>query len=598
MGGTSESKPVAWRTAWPFAALAGRRPLVLQLALAILQALLPVAGLVAMQRLIDAVAAGLAGRTAADAAIAAATSATLLAAAVALLGSLVRGLVAVVGEAHGRALADAALTRVQTHASRVALAAFDRPRFHDLLQRASTEAGQRPQRFVQDAIATAVAGVGLLVMVALLGQVSWWLPMLVALAGVPLAWTRRRHARLRAAWHDEHVADQRDAAYAGAVLTGRATAKDLRVLGGAGAWLARAATLRAGLRHSLHRLAVRRSRDELLVHALASIGLFAAYWWLARAALAGELTLGTLVLQAQAAQRTQNGVRDLLAALAGEHEHRLLLRPLVEFLAWPVATVATPPPVAPPPGPLALAATDVAFRYPEAPRDALRALTFAIAAGEHIAIVGPNGSGKSTLLKLLAQLYAPSAGSLAANGVDLARVAAEEHRARLSVLLQDAALFELSIRDNLGNGPGEPPDDATCWRALTAVGLADRVRALPNGLATPCSRRLAGGVDWSVGEARRLVLARALAQPADLRLLDEPFLALDGAQATALAQQLAARSPRATLVVVDHHPAALLGVDRVFVLEHGALVAAGTPAAVAAQHPGFRALFPSLGGGG
>src|SRR5262245_44991397 len=101
---TQRSVPASWRATWRLVSLAGRRPLLGQSALAVGQALLPLAGLVAMQRLIDAVALGLAGRVAADAELRDATIATVIAGAVAFLGNALRGVSSLVGETHGRTL--------------------------------------------------------------------------------------------------------------------------------------------------------------------------------------------------------------------------------------------------------------------------------------------------------------------------------------------------------------------------------------------------------------------------------------------------------------------------------------------------------------
>jgi len=130
------------------------------------------------------------------------------------------------------------------------------------------------------------------------------------------------------------------------------------------------------------------------------------------------------------------------------------------------------------------------------------------------------------------------------------------------------------------------------WRALAMVSLEARVRALPLGLATPLSRRLPGGVEWSGGELRRLLLARTLAQPADLLVLDEPFAQLDGIVAEQVAADLRQRPRDQTIVVVDHRSAALRCVDRVILLEAGRIVAVGTPAELRAGEARFRALFP------
>jgi ATP-binding cassette, subfamily B, bacterial len=588
--------PVPWHSLRPLLELAGRRPLWLQLGFAVAQALLPVAGLLAMQWLIDAVAGGIAGALPTATASSRAFTAILVATGVAFGGGLLRSFAAVLTENHGRQLTDAALANVQQHAATLDLGAFDRPAFHDLLQRAGSEASTRPVRLVQDGIALLVAGLSLLAMATLLGSVAVWLPLLVAVAALPLAWQRAAHARLRFRWQQEHTPTQRDIGYLGAVLTGRATAKDVRTLGLLAPFGQRLERLRDGLRRSLAALARRRSRAELLVHTVASLGLFAAYWVLAEQALAGGLTLGALVLQAQAAQRTQNAVRDLVAARAVVGEHRLFLRPLVEFLALRPELVPAPPPgQRPPPGPVALAVDEVRFAYPEAPSPVLQAVSFHIAAGERVAIVGRNGSGKSTLLKLLLRLYDPDHGAIRIGAAPLAALDAAAWRASCSVLHQDATLYELTVRENLQLG-GSPAagDEAVLWQSLALVGLDARVRELRHGLDTRCSRRHPDGVDWSPGQARRLLLARALLQPAGLLLLDEPFAALDGDAAAALAAQLRARPRTQTVLLVEHRAIAMRCVDRVLLFEAGKLLADGPPAELAARSPDFQRLFPDL----
>jgi ATP-binding cassette subfamily B protein len=406
-------------------------------------------------------------------------------------------------------------------------------------------------------------------MVIVLFGVSWWLPGMVAATALPLAWVRRRHADQRVRWQERHTGYQRDLGYAGAVLAGRATSKEVRSLGLRRFWLGRLDRLRAGLRASLAVLARQRARDELVVQTVASAGLFVAYFVLAKEALAGGLTLGGLVLQAQAAQRAQNGVRDALAALAGVHEHRLFLRPVADFLALPPAG-ANSPNATPPPGPFAVACADLTFAYAETRQPALAGVSLTLRSGERVAVTGANGSGKSTLVKLLCGLYAPTAGAIRIDGGDLAACAPAAWSERVAVLLQDAQVYELSVRDNLRFDRAE--DDAALWAALAVVGLDARVRGLPEGLATMCSRRHPGGVEWSAGEARRLALARALVRPADLIVLDEPFDGVDPATAARLAAALRAHRPQAILLVVDHRPEALAVADRVLTLAHGRLV--------------------------
>jgi len=589
---SNSQAPVSWASALALCSQAGKRPLVFMAVLAALQAVLPLAGLLAMMQLVDAVSDGIAGRIPEDAAWNSALWATSIAAIVALAGGILRSLSSVLNENHGRRLSDAGVQSLQELTARLDLAEFDKPGFHDAMQRAGQEAGQRPVRLVSDLTAVLVAILSLLTMTALLAQVELWLPVMVGLAAVPIAWARKKHARIRFEWHREHVVPQREVGYLGASLGGRATAKDVRVLGLAVPFGNKLRDLRQHLRSLLARLARRRARDELLVHTLASGALFGAYVYLASDALAGALTLGGLVLHAQAAQRTQNAVRDLLAASAGVHEHRLFLRPLVDFLArTSTSNDLDATPAKPGDAPVAFAATGLGFRYPETPRDVLDGVDFTIEPGERIAIIGPNGSGKSTLIKLLCGLYAPSRGQLSIATQPLETPDPERLRHRLAVLLQDASAFELTLRGNLQLGHVTPPTDEQLWQALDLVGLGERVRSLPLGLDTPWSRRLQGGVDWSIGEARRIVLARTLARTSDALLLDEPFASLDGKTAKTIADWLAAQPRNRTLILVDHRGPALRCADRAIWLDRGRIVAIDTPAALA-KHQNFAAQFP------
>ncbi len=590
---SNSNRPVSWASALSLCRQAGNGPLVVMAVLAALQAVLPLAGLLAMMQLVDAVADGIANRVPQDVAWSSALMATAIAAGVALFGGVLRSLSAVVNENHGRRLSDAGVQSLQELTARLDLAEFDKPGFHDAMQRAGQEAGQRPVRLTQDLTAVLVAVLSLATMTALLVQVELWLPVMIGVSALPIAWARRKHARIRFEWHREHVVPQREVGYLGASLSGRATAKDVRVLGLAVPFAGKLLGLRQALRTSLARLARLRARDELLVHTLASGALFAAYVYLASDALAGAMTLGGLVLHAQAAQRTQNAVRDLLASATGVHEHRLFLRPLVDFLARSSShdAIVDASPVHNAGSPAAFAATGLGFRYPETPRDVLDGIDFQIAAGERIAIIGPNGSGKSTLIKLLCGLYAPTRGDLCIDEQAVSAQHPDHLRQRLSVLLQDAAAFELTLRDNLQLGHPSPPSDAALLQALDLVGLGERVRSLPLGLDSPWSRRLQGGVDWSIGEARRIVLARALSHPGDALLLDEPFASLDGKTAAGIATWLAEQPRHRTLVLVDHRGPALRCVDRAIWLDQGGIVAIGTPKELAG-HPRFAEQFP------
>lgn len=178
-------------------------------------------------------------------------------------------------------------------------------------------------------------------------------------------------------------------------------------------------------------------------------------------------------------------------------------------------------------------------------RDVFAGLDFALPAGGALLLTGPNGSGKSSLLRLMAGLLRPAAGALLWDGRPVAEET-EAHAARLHYLGHlDAVKPVLTVAENL-----------QFWAALrggaTAVDRALEVFALTDLAAVP-------GRLLSAGQRRRLALARLIAAPAELWLLDEPSVGLDHASVGRLAAAIAAHRAGGGRVVVATHTALDLG---------------------------------------
>ena len=171
-------------------------------------------------------------------------------------------------------------------------------------------------------------------------------------------------------------------------------------------------------------------------------------------------------------------------------------------------------------------------------RTVFEGLDFALAPGAALVLTGPNGSGKSSLLRLMAGLARPDAGALRWNGAPVA-ADFDSHHARLHYVGHlDAIKPALGVRENLAlwaalRGAGEDTVD----RALELFGLVALAR-LPARLL-------------SAGQRRRLALARLLAAPAALWLLDEPTVALDRDAVAALLQELALHRASGGICVVS-----------------------------------------------
>ncbi|BCJ37311.1 hypothetical protein Athai_48140 [Actinocatenispora thailandica] len=205
-------------------------------------------------------------------------------------------------------------------------------------------------------------------------------------------------------------------------------------------------------------------------------------------------------------------------------------------------------------------------------------LDLEIAPGEFVAVVGPSGSGKSTLLRLLLGFETPSAGQVRYDGRDLATLDLAAVRRQCGVVLQHSSLLPGTVRENVAGGDGDP---AEVQRALRLAGLADEVAGWPMGLETIVA---AGTSTVSVGQAQRILLARALVRRPRILLLDEATSALDNRTQQVVVANLAAL--RVTRLVVAHRLSTVLDADRIVVLDEGRIVQQGTPALLRADTTG------------
>ena len=205
-------------------------------------------------------------------------------------------------------------------------------------------------------------------------------------------------------------------------------------------------------------------------------------------------------------------------------------------------------------------ASGLCLRPPGAQEDVLTEVSFALAAGQHLALVGASGCGKSTLLDALAGWLPPTGGRLE-------QVAG----LRIGYAPQRPHLFQGRIADNLRLADPEA-SDAQVLAAAEAAQVMRFAAHLPQGLQTMIGER---GFGLSGGEARRIALARVFLRDPQLLLLDEPTAFLDPETEAALLQSLARFARGRCLVMATHSPAAMRMAGRVLQLPQGVLANAG-----------------------
>ncbi len=237
---------------------------------------------------------------------------------------------------------------------------------------------------------------------------------------------------------------------------------------------------------------------------------------------------------------------------------------------------------------------------PEAVGGSLTGIDLQLQRGKRYALVGPSGSGKTTLLRLLAGLYAPSAGQLQADGQGPlpAAAVASALRSVATLLPQDAELFGGTLRENLAMADvaggsteaGLRTGDSHYARALETAQASAFVAKMPGGLDAKVTAR---GGNLSGGQRQRVAIARALvaAEASSLLLLDEPTSALDPSTEAALIESFFEARADATIVASIHRPSLLPKFDALIMVEAGRVVATGPLGTIHSDSPQLAAFL-------
>lgn len=244
-----------------------------------------------------------------------------------------------------------------------------------------------------------------------------------------------------------------------------------------------------------------------------------------------------------------------------------------EVIETPEPIVEPVHPSGPPLPPYAVHAQGLIARWaPDAP-DILRGVTLSLRPVERIAVVGPSGAGKSTLAAVLLK-FLPYTGSVTVGGREVSDLSGDDLRRHITMLTQDAHVFDTSISANLRLGNAEATDEEL-MAVLQRVRLDDWLAAQPHGLATELGPQ---GVTMSGGERQRLALARLLLADRPVLVLDEPTEHLDPQTADALTDDLLRVTQGQSTLLITHRLRGLEHVDRVHVMVAGEIAASGTHA--------------------
>ena len=310
-----------------------------------------------------------------------------------------------------------------------------------------------------------------------------------------------------------------------------------------------------------------------IVEVLAAVGTCLVLGYGARLALAGQISVGDLIIFLAYLGKMYKPMREL-AKMGDTVSKAAVSYERIQEVLNTVSRVRDLPRArraAPFKGNMEF--ERVSFSYsPDHP--ILKDVSFQIEPGQVAAFVGPSGSGKSTIMSLIPRFYDPTSGQVKIDGIDIRKYTLQSLREQMSFVLQDTVLFHVPIWQNIAYGKPEARR-AEIIKAAELANAHEFIEEMPEGYDTMVGER---GVSLSGGQRQRIAIARAIIRNTPILLLDEPTSGLDAASELAVFEALGRLMEGKTCVVIAHHLATIQRANIIFVVKDYQIAESGTHA--------------------
>ncbi len=457
------------------------------------------------------------------------------------------------------------------------LSDFEDSEFYDKLTRARREASSRPLSLVIKTFDLIRNMISLLTIATFLLQFSPYAVLLLIAAGIPAFVAEAKFSGEAFRIYRRRSAERRMQLYLEMVLSREDGVKEVKLLDLGRLFLNRYIGIFKKIYREDRNLVLRRGFWGFVLGTFASAAFYFAYGWVALAAIAATITIGQMTMYIAQFRLGQNAVSDSLNSVNGMYEDNLYLSTLTEYLNHKVPEASGDKTIGPNSSD-GIRFENVSFYYPGSTTPAIKNLNLHIKPGESLAMVGENGSGKTTLIKLLTRLYSPSEGNIYLEGLNLNDWDISSLRAKVGVIFQDFARYQLLVGENIGIGDVSNINEKNQVTSAAAKGMADSfIKDMPDQYNTQLGTWFNQGKELSGGQWQKIALSRAfMRSQADILILDEPTAAIDARAEAEIFSHFGELTSNKISIIISHRFSTVRMAHHIIVLEKGEISEQGS----------------------
>ena len=454
---------------------------------------------------------------------------------------------------------------------------FENSEFYDKLTRARREASSRPLSLVIKTFDLIRNMIALLTIATFLFQFSPYAVLLLIIAGIPAFVAEAKFSGEAFRIYRRRSAERRMQLYLEMVLTREDGVKEVKLLALGKLFIERYVGIFKKIYKEDRNLVLQRGLWGFVFGILASAAFYFAYGWVAFAAIAATISIGQMTMYIAQFRLGQNSVSDSLNSVNGMYEDNLYLSTLTEYLDHKVQESSGENGIGPNPSE-GIRFENVSFYYSGSKISALENLSLTIKPGESIALVGENGSGKTTLIKLLTRLYTPTEGNIFLEGLNIKDWDIHKLRAKVGVIFQDFARYQLLVGENIGIGDVDNINEQDLVSEAAGKGMADSfIQDMPDSYDTQLGTWFNQGKELSGGQWQKIALSRAfMRSQADILILDEPTASIDARAEAEIFSHFRELTFNKISIIISHRFSTVRMADHIIVLEKGQISEQGS----------------------